>query len=168
MSGEYQVEFIAEDPRDSVSATVNGLVDGVGIARYFLVAVKESDHISFSIVVESGETQPSLNLERIPDGRVLLQVFVPKAVSPEGEDGWYNLMEPQDHDSFSLERDVSSIYKSENQPGMVETRLSEGVLFARKMYAPAGMALEAVNHLMESNDLATALTHDPWKYVGLI
>lgn len=149
---------------------MDSFLDGVRIARYLLEVVRESDRSAFAVIVTSDvldAPEPSLHVERIPGGNVLLQLFVPQAMSPESEDGWYNLTDPKGHNSFS-ERDISTIWDDGSNPGMVETRLSEGVLFAKKMYVPAEMALDAVNHLLEVQDLRTALSDSPWKYVGVI
>lgn len=43
------------------------------------------------------------------------------------------LVEPRDLDRVSI-KDVSTIYEEPDRKGMVQTRLSEGVLFSPRMY----------------------------------
>lgn len=170
MGDEYEVTFLAKDPNASTSATVAGFLEGVEIVRYFLDTFAEEKQASFALTVANDVPdgpQPSLLVEGTSDGNVILQVFAPKEMSPEDEEGWYNVMEPKNHDSFS-ERDISTIWQRADRTGMVETRLSEGVLFAKKMYVPVEMALDCVNHLLEVRDLRTALADKAWKYVGMI
>lgn len=170
MGNEYCVTFLSEDPNASPDAGVATFFDGVAIVRYFLDTFKEEIGPRFALTVASevrDEPGPTLMVERVSDGNVLLQLFVPEEMSPEGEEGWYNVMEPRYQDTFS-DQDISTVYEDSQRPGMVETRLSQGVLFAKKMYVPIEMALDCVNRLLEVRDLRTVLADEAWKYVGMI
>ena len=108
---------------------------------------------------------PTLNLERKPEVGVLVQLYVPEHMSPEGEDGWYNLVEPANFDRVSI-KDVSTVYDEPDRKDMVETRLSQGVLFSRHMYVPPGLALDALKFYLETRILRDALKEKPWKFIG--
>ena len=98
--------------------------------------LKDPRHLDFALAVgpvRRGPHEPTLMLERRPDIGVLVQIFVPERMSPEGEDGWYTLVERANFDRVSI-KDVSTIYEEPERQDMVLTRLSEGVLFSRHLY----------------------------------
>ena len=141
--------------------------EGVEKAYEYLKDHRHSDFALSLSNMKDGASTPTLNLERKPDVGVLVQLFVPEHMSPEGEDGWYNLVEPANLDKVSI-KDVSTVYQEPNRKDMVETRLSEGVLFSRHMYVPPSLALDALKFYLETPNLSDALRKKPWKFVGLI
>src|SRR5260370_11274059 len=75
--------------------------------------MKDPRHLDFALAVgpvRRGPLEPTLMLERKPDVGVLVQIFVPERMSPQGEDGWYNLVEPANFGGVSI-KDVSTIYE---------------------------------------------------------
>jgi hypothetical protein len=170
MNEAFQVQFFSYTERQPPDAGVATFPDGVGIARYFLENFEKVDEAGFTIAVvgkERGPGWPTLHVERTPSVGVLVQLFMPEALSPAHEDGWYILMEPRYHDLFS-ESDISTTWESGGRPDMVESHLSQGAMFSRKLYVPVGMAIEAVDSLLETGDLPAGLANQPWKFVGLI
>jgi hypothetical protein len=132
--------------------------------------LKAPRHLDFALAVRSvrgGPHERTLMLERQPDVGVLAQIFVPERMSPEGEDGWYNLVEPANFDRVSI-KDVSTIYEEPDRHDMILTRLSEGVLFSRHLYVTPELAVDALTFYLERRNLDDALKNNPWKFIGLI
>lgn len=170
MSQQYRVSFLKQDFGASPSAIVDGFFDGVEIARYLLESFGALDAASFAMTVTSEDRDtsfPYLQVERPPTGGVLVQLWVPDTMSPNGEDGWYNLMDLGEQDGFSS-RDIAVVDDGGDHAGMVETRLAEGALFSRRMYVPVAAALEAVDQVLSLQDVQKAVTDARWKFIGLI
>jgi hypothetical protein len=106
-------------------------------------------------------------LERKPDVGVLVQLYVPERMSPEGRDGWYSLVEPANLDRVST-KDVSTIYDEPDRKDMVPTHLSQGVLFSKRMYVPPELAEDALTFYLDGRSLGDTLKNKPWKFIGLI
>jgi hypothetical protein len=141
--------------------------EGVEHAYEYL---KDPRHADFALLVgpvERGTPEPNLLLERKPDVGVLVQLYLPERISPEGEDGYYNLVEPENLDRVSI-KDVSTIYEEPDRKDMVESRLGQGVLFSKRMYVPPELAEDALKSYLDIRNLDTALKGKPWKFVGLI
>jgi hypothetical protein len=141
--------------------------DGVDQAFEYL---KDPRHSDFALVVGSvqrGPGEPTLLLERQPEVGVLVQIFVPERMSPDGEDGWYTLVERANFDRVSI-KDVSTIYEEPDRQDMVLTRLSEGVLFSRHLYVTPELAGDALTFYLEGRNLDDAIKNNPWKFIGLI
>jgi hypothetical protein len=141
--------------------------DGVKKALEYMKDPRHSDFALAVGPVQRGPGEPTLLLERQPDVGVLVQIFVPERMSPQGEDGWYNLVEPANFDHVSIE-DVSTIYEEPDRQEMVHTRLSEGVLFSRHLYVTPELAGDALTFYLERRNLDDALKNNPWKFMGLI
>jgi hypothetical protein len=141
--------------------------EGVEKAYEYLKDARHSDFALAVAPVQGDAPVPTLMLERKPDVGVLVQLFVPEHMSPEGEDGWYNLVEPVDLDRVSI-KDVSTIYDEPDRKDMVQTRLSEGVLFSKRMYVPPELAEDALAFYLDSRNLDDTLKKKPWKFMGLI
>jgi hypothetical protein len=132
--------------------------------------LKDARHLDFALAVGPvgrGPLKPTLMLERQPEVGVLVQIFVPERMSPQAEDGWYNLVEPAHFDHVSI-KDVSTIYEEPERQDMVLTRLSEGVLFSRHLYVTPELAEDALTFYLERRNLDDALKNNPWKFMGLI
>lgn len=154
-------------PGEAAGAPFDRFEEGVTQAYAYLQDPRHSD---FALVVgpvaRNGNSQ-MLMLEQIPDAGVLVQLFVPERMSPEGEDGWYTLVEPRDLDRVSI-KDVSTIYEEPDRREMVQTRLSEGVLFSPHMYVLPDLAKDALAFYLDSRNLNDTLKKKPWKFMGLI
>jgi len=163
---EFEIHWYA--PRHGVAKSrFDTFEAGVESAYEYLTDPLHSD---FALTVGPVSRQapvPCLLLERMPDAGVLAQIYVPEAMSPAGEDGWYTLVRPQDFDQVTIQ-DVSVVGDDTDPTGKVETRLAEGALFSRRMYVPCQLAEEALKLYLETKDLIQALKQKPWKFVGLI
>jgi hypothetical protein len=163
---DFEIQFY--EPRSGGSQShFDRFEDGVEKALEYL---KDPRHSDFALVVRAvhrGPSEPTLMLERQPDAGALVQIFVPERMSPEGEDGWYNLVERANFDRVSI-KDVSTIYEEPDRQDMVQTRLSEGVLFSRHLYVTPELAGDALTFYLERRNLRDALKNSPWKFIGLI
>jgi hypothetical protein len=154
-------------PEEASGAHFDRFEEGVEKAYEYLKDPRHSDFaLSVGPVARNAHSQ-TLMLEQIPDAGVLVQLFVPERMSPEGEDGWYTLVESRDHDRVSI-KDVSTIYEEPDRKDVVQTRLSEGVLFSPRMYVSPALAKDALAFYLESRDLDDTLRKKPWKFLGLI
>lgn len=170
MSHQYGILFLEEDLGRSPSAMVESFFEGVEIARYLLRTFGTLDRATFAMTVtrtDRNTSFPYLQVECIPTGAVLVQLWVPEALSPNAEDGWYNLMDPAQQDSFS-DRDIAVADDGGDHEGMVESRLAEGAMFSKKLYVPVSLALESIERLLDLQDVRAAVTDARWKFVGLI
>jgi hypothetical protein len=163
---EFEILWYAprNGPTDSRFETFEA---GVESAYDYL---KDPLHADFALTVGPvGRTRPvpSLVLERKPDAGVLAQIYVPEAMSPAGEDGWYTLVRPPDFDQVTIQ-DVSVVGDGTDPTGKVETRIAEGALFSRRMYVPPELAEDALRFYLHTRDLDEALKRKPWKFIGLI
>jgi hypothetical protein len=132
--------------------------------------LQDPRHSDFAVAVGPSQRDapvPSLMLERMPEVGVLVQLYVPEDLSPEGEDGWYNLVEPANFEHVSI-KDVSTVYQEPDRKDMVRTRLSDGVLFSPRMHVTPDLALAALRSYLETRDLRETLEQKSWKFVGLI
>jgi hypothetical protein len=170
MSEGFDVRLLGPGTTILSGAHVDRFEQGVERACQFLEGSGALGDVEFALSVSSsgrGSDSPTLNLERKPGIGVLAQVFASESWSPSGEEGWYNLMEPRYHDQFG-DQDVTTIWERGDREDMVETRLSQGVLFSRRMFVPLEMALDALRSYLQSGEPGRALEHRSWKFVGLI
>ena len=162
----FEVQFYA--PRDGAPHRhFESFEEGVEKAYEYLKDPRHSDFALTVGPVQRNAPMPTLMLERKPDVGVLVQLYLPERMSPEGEDGWYNLVEPADLDRVSI-KDVSTSYDEPDRKDMVPTRLSEGVLFSKRMYVPPELAEDALMFYLDSRNLDDSLKKKPWKFIGLI
>ena len=164
-NGDFEIQFYA--PNGTRNRNFDHFEEGVEKAYEYL---KDPQHSDFALAVgpvQRDAPVPTLMLERKPDVGVLVQLYVPERMSPEGEDGWYNLVEPADLDRVSID-DVSTVWDKPDRDDMVETRLSQGVLFSKRMYVPPALAQDALKVYLETHNLQETLRQKPWKFIGLI
>jgi hypothetical protein len=163
---DFEIRFY--EPRSGGSHShLDRFEDGVEEALKYLKDPRHSDFALAVGPVNRGPGERTLMLERQPDAGALVQIFVPERMSPEGEDGWYNLVEPANFDRVSI-KDVSTIYEEPDRQDMVQTRLSEGVVFSRDLYVTPELAGDALTFYLERGNLRDALKNNPWKFIGLI
>jgi hypothetical protein len=163
---EFEILWYA--PRNGVAESrFDTFEAGVEAAYGYLKDPLNTDFALTVGPVDRTTPVPSLVLERMPDAVVLVQIYVPEAMSPAGEDGWYTLVRPPDFDQVTIQ-DVSVIGDGTDPTGKVETRIAEGALLSRRMYVPCQLAEEALKLYLETRDLNQALKQKPWKFVGLI
>jgi hypothetical protein len=163
---DFEIRFYAPH-RGAPHPRFDRFEEGVEQAYEYL---KDPLHADFALVVgpvERGTPVPNLLLERKPDVGVLIQLYLPERISPAGEDGYYNLVEPENLNRVSI-KDVSTIYEEPDRKDMVQTRLSEGVLFSKRMYVRPKVAEDALKSYLESRNLNDMLKTKPWKFIGLI
>jgi hypothetical protein len=77
------------------------------------------------------------------------------------------LVEPRDLDQVSI-KDVSTIYDEPDRKDMVQTGLSQGVLFSPRMYVSPDLARDALAFYLDTRNLDDTLKKQPWKLIGLI
>lgn len=163
---DFEIRFYV--PRNGApQPALDRFDEGVEKALEYL---KDPRHLDFALTVGPvgrRPLEPTLMLERQPEVGVLVQIFVPERMSLEGEDGWYNLVEPANFDRVSI-KDVATIYEEPERQDMVLTRLSEGVLFSRQLYVTPELAGNALTLYLERRSLDDALKNSPWRFMGLI
>ncbi len=165
-SNDFEIQFYV--PRNGAPhIRLEHFEEGVEKAHEYL---KDPLHSDFALAVgpvQRDAPVPTLMLERKPDVGVLVQLYVPERMSPEGQDGWYSLVEPANLDRVST-KDVSTIYDEPDRKDMVPTRLSQGVLFSKRMYVPPELAEDALAFYLDGRSLGATLKNKPWKFIGLI
>jgi hypothetical protein len=162
----FEMRFYAP-PEEASGANFDRFDEGVEKAYEYLKDPRHSDFALAVGPVARNANSQTLLLEQIPDAGVLVQLFVPERMSPEGEDGWYTLVEARDLDRVSI-KDVSTIYDEPDRKDTVQTRLSEGVLFSPRMYVSPELAKDALAFYLDSRNLDDSLKKKPWKFIGLI
>jgi hypothetical protein len=170
MSDSLVIDLVTDTPKP-LTAAIKSFTDGAKFALYMLVNFKDLDAAEFTLQIGKGQQDArstALLVERTKGAGVTLQLYMPESISPANEDGWYVLMEPRFHSEFSIDNDVSTTWEDEIPPGMIRSRLAEGVIFSKRMYAPIDMAVESLSFFIDGHDFPDLVKNKPWKFVGLI
>jgi hypothetical protein len=126
----FQTQFLAQPLSKPKNFT-----DGVDIIERTLSrANNEAEPLACTLSsAQPNQNSPSMNVERLADGRVILQFYAAETDSPVGSEGWFNFVENETI-YISVENDVRTVWDGSSDSGFIQIHFAGGVMFSQKLF----------------------------------
>jgi hypothetical protein len=151
-------------PGKSLPSSVEGFIRGMEMIQ---TAMKQTEHRNLScslMTTTPNQSAASANIERLDSGYTIVQVFVSKDDSPNGEEGWFNLVQNPSL-KISIEDDL---VVGESREGFTSVKFAEGVMFSEKLFVPESFALSQLEVFRHEKQLKDWLSSEYWKFLGVV